>query len=174
MQNQEILAELTRARQAQARALQRFAHARQRLAQLEARQQALNAYPPVSTPTDQASPLPSTPFPEQVLTPLPDQPGETDAESQHPTFLPESGELELRVDFTPATQIDDEQTERIAPAQTPAPQADNDQTERIAPTQPSVLPRTPVPRADVANSYEANAAENPPGEALTYQAEERS
>lgn len=155
MQNQEIFAELTRARQAQARALQRFARARQRLAQLEARQQALSTYPPVSTPTpDQAALLPSTPFPEQVLTPLPNQPGETEAASQHSTFLPESGELELLADFTPAAQTDDDQTERIAPAQ------------------PSTPPHTPVSRADVADSYEANGAEGMPGEALTYQAEE--
>ncbi len=102
MQNQELLAKLTQARQAQARALQRFAQAQQRLAQLEARQRALHA---------------STPYADQAASR-----SSTNDEASHAHFLPESGELELLADFAFQPQTDQEKTERIVTRPTEATQ----------------------------------------------------
>lgn len=90
MQNQEFLVKLLQARQAQKLALQRFAHAQERLALLEQRQQAicLRLHGSTSTP-------------------------EYDTSSPNMAFLPENGELELQTTFTPPPQTDQEQTERI-------------------------------------------------------------
>lgn len=90
MQNQEFLAKLTVARQAQTLALQRFAHAQERLAQLEARQQALHARLHASAPVP--DPLESNP---------------------NLAFLPENGDLEALEHFVPLPQTDHEITERI-------------------------------------------------------------
>lgn len=97
MQNQESLAKLTQARQAQTLALQRFAQAQARLAQLEARQQALR------TRLDQPS-------------------SEQEANSPNGAFLPTSGELELHKHFTPTPQTDQEKTEQIVTRPTEASQ----------------------------------------------------
>ncbi|MGH2509085.1 MAG: hypothetical protein ACRDHZ_17035 [Ktedonobacteraceae bacterium] len=97
MQNQELLAKLAQARQAQALAWRRFTLAQERLAQLETRQQALRAR------------LPTPEYAE---------------DSPKRTFLPENGELELQASFTPLPQTDQEITERIVtrPTETEAPQ----------------------------------------------------
>lgn len=96
MQNQDILARLKQARQAQTLALQRFTRAQERLAQLVARQQALCArlHPPL----------------------------EHAEERLDPAFLPENGELELQESFVSSAQTDEEQTERIVTRSTEATQ----------------------------------------------------
>lgn len=99
MQNQDILARLKQARQAQTLALQRFTRAQERLAQLAARQQALcvRLHPP-TPPLEHAE------------------------ESLDPAFLPENGELELQESFVSSPPTDEEQTERIVTRSTEATQ----------------------------------------------------
>ncbi len=171
MQHQEILAKLTQARQAQAHALQRFARAQERLAQLEARQQALSAQAHASTmpDPDQAPLPPSTPFPEPIATPLPDQTSEADAANQHPAFLPENGELELLSGFTPEPSIDGEPTQRLAPVQSPEPPINGTSSRPFVPAPP----HTPGAQAHTAGPHEIGAAEAVPDKELTHQAEEQ-
>ena len=166
MQNQELFAKLALARQAQIRALRRFAHAQQRLTQLEQRQQALHTLLHASiTPLDQEH-LP-------VSTPLPGQVPETESGSQNPAFLPESGELELLEDFAPAPQTDSEQTDRIAPQTSLAPQTDSEQTDRIIPLASLAPSQTPVPQTTTTTRQETGTTEATVWDALIRQAEEQ-
>jgi hypothetical protein len=99
MQQREFLIKLTQARQAQNLVLQRFAHAQERLALLEQRQQSLHIRLHGSTPAP-----------------------EHDESGPNVAFLPENGELELQATFTPLPQTDQEQTERIVTRPTEAAQ----------------------------------------------------
>ena len=86
MQHRDFLAKLAQIRQVQTRAMQHFAETQERLARLEGRLHAS------SSSQDQ----------------------NRDVSNSDVAFLPESGDLELLGSFTPASQADVEDTERIA------------------------------------------------------------
>lgn len=66
MQNRELLAKLTQARLAQAQALRRFAHAQERLAQIEARCQAWQRSASSEDEGAEDEPTPTAPSPLQA------------------------------------------------------------------------------------------------------------